>query len=231
LQDGAWRFCDRTARRRPRQKATEEAEAKAKEEAEARAEAEAAAKAKEEASAKAKEEAVAQAKEEAEARAKEEAEAKAKAAAVAKAMEEAAAEAKEKAKEVAAAKMGAVERLCKGAAAQLQASRRQSSRKPGLPVGGGCLAEPPAEGKGMKGKGKKREPVPPTKEELVASIKAYQRQGTFENELWHNHCDKVLHGARDPSRHDVNTLWDFIRTHVIDPGSERGPRRGRGYQG
>lgn len=53
------------------------------------------------------------------------------------------------------------------------------------------------------------------KEQLVSMIKAYQRQGQEERELWWNYCDKELGGVRDPSRHDRKILQQFASAYGV----------------
>merc|ERR1719436_1840811 len=55
----------------------------------------------------------------------------------------------------------------------------------------------------------------PNKDRLVNMLKNYQRQGQQEKEMWWNHCDTTLGGVRDPARHDVSTLQDFVNTYGI----------------
>merc|ERR1719221_942130 len=50
-------------------------------------------------------------------------------------------------------------------------------------------------------------------DQLVSRVKAFQRRGVAEKELWGNFCDAQLGGIRDPSRHDASTLQQFLETH------------------
>jgi hypothetical protein len=69
------------------------------------------------------------------------------------------------------------------------------------------------------------------KEALVMSIKSFQRLGTQQKETWGGYADKYLGGVRDPSRHDVATLQEFINQHGVEqvapaasgPGRSWGP--------
>lgn len=52
-----------------------------------------------------------------------------------------------------------------------------------------------------------------SKDQLVAAVKAFQRQGETQKELWAAHCDSHHAGTRDPSRHDTSTLETFLSEH------------------
>lgn len=54
----------------------------------------------------------------------------------------------------------------------------------------------------------------PVKDQLVAQVKGFQRQGDQEKEVWATYCETYLAGVKDPSRHDVGVLQDFVTTHV-----------------
>jgi hypothetical protein len=60
------------------------------------------------------------------------------------------------------------------------------------------------------------------KEALVMSVKAYQRQGAQQKEIWGSYADQFLGGVRDPSRHDESTLQDFINNHGVAKVSASG---------
>jgi hypothetical protein len=51
---------------------------------------------------------------------------------------------------------------------------------------------------------------PDGKAALVEAIKAYQRQGDSQREVWGGFVDAHLGGIRDPNRHDLATLQRFI---------------------
>jgi len=55
----------------------------------------------------------------------------------------------------------------------------------------------------------------PVKDSLVHSVKAFQRQGDREKELWAMYADMYLGGIRDPGRHEVATLDEFCRNHNV----------------
>lgn len=55
------------------------------------------------------------------------------------------------------------------------------------------------------------------KDALVAQIKAYQRMGEEQRTAWQNYCDRKLGGARDPARHDTNSLLQFALQIVDNP--------------
>lgn len=48
-------------------------------------------------------------------------------------------------------------------------------------------------------------------QDLVSSIKAWQREGGPNNRRWHDYCDNEQRGIRDPRCHSVNALKDFCR--------------------
>merc|ERR1712096_584299 len=50
---------------------------------------------------------------------------------------------------------------------------------------------------------------------LVNRVKAYQKEGPEQKELWGAHCDQNLGGVRDPARHDVEVLQNFMRTYGV----------------
>merc|ERR1712217_321241 len=55
----------------------------------------------------------------------------------------------------------------------------------------------------------------PVKDALANRVKAYQRLGTEQKELWSLYADTYLGGVRDPSRHDANTLNEFCVNHEV----------------
>jgi len=59
--------------------------------------------------------------------------------------------------------------------------------------------------------------VPGTKEYLVAQVKAYQRLGEQQKELWGVYADTYLGGVRDPARHDGASLQEFCANHGVPP--------------
>eukprot|EP00747_Dinoflagellata_sp_TGD_P165008 gnl/TRDRNA2_/TRDRNA2_185753_c0_seq1.p1 gnl/TRDRNA2_/TRDRNA2_185753_c0~~gnl/TRDRNA2_/TRDRNA2_185753_c0_seq1.p1 ORF type:complete len:222 (-),score=35.11 gnl/TRDRNA2_/TRDRNA2_185753_c0_seq1:76-741(-) len=48
------------------------------------------------------------------------------------------------------------------------------------------------------------------KDELVEKVKAFQRSGQANKEMWWAHADAVLGGIRDPAKHDSATLDQFL---------------------
>lgn len=60
------------------------------------------------------------------------------------------------------------------------------------------------------------------KEQLVASVKAFQRMGTDQKELWNCYVDTYLQGVRDPSRHDASVLQEFCTNHNV-PAANSAP--------
>uniref|UniRef100_A0A7S1S631 Uncharacterized protein n=1 Tax=Alexandrium catenella TaxID=2925 RepID=A0A7S1S631_ALECA len=53
------------------------------------------------------------------------------------------------------------------------------------------------------------------KNELVMSIKAFQKSSPEAKEQWGNYCDEHLGGVRDPNRHDPTILKSFIQNYGI----------------
>mmetsp|Transcript_62168 Transcript_62168/g.108747 ORF Transcript_62168/g.108747 Transcript_62168/m.108747 type:complete len:266 (-) Transcript_62168:79-876(-) len=53
------------------------------------------------------------------------------------------------------------------------------------------------------------------KDTLVAKIKAYQRGSEEDKQNWWAHCDSELGGVKDPSKHDVATLKNFIDSYGL----------------
>jgi len=56
----------------------------------------------------------------------------------------------------------------------------------------------------------------PTKDALIAKIKAFQRQGDSEKQIWHTYCDTSLGGVYDPSRQEVAALRTFVQQNGIE---------------
>merc|ERR1712051_448114 len=50
---------------------------------------------------------------------------------------------------------------------------------------------------------------------LVNRVKAFQRMGNEQKELWGAYADTYLSGVRDPSRHDAATLEEFCTNHQV----------------
>jgi len=55
----------------------------------------------------------------------------------------------------------------------------------------------------------------PRKDTLVHSLKAFKRLGDDYKNLWGMYADKYLGGIRDPARHTVDTLQEFITNHGV----------------
>jgi len=55
----------------------------------------------------------------------------------------------------------------------------------------------------------------PMKDGLINRVKAFQRAGTEQKELWATYVDTYLGGARDPTRHDASTLHEFCTNHGV----------------
>jgi len=69
--------------------------------------------------------------------------------------------------------------------------------------------------------------------DLVARVKAYQKESEQQKNNWHTYCDMHLGGVRDPSRHDAATLQQFLASsgggggaYVMPP--QRAPMMGGG---
>uniref|UniRef100_A0A7S1PLM7 Uncharacterized protein n=1 Tax=Alexandrium catenella TaxID=2925 RepID=A0A7S1PLM7_ALECA len=50
----------------------------------------------------------------------------------------------------------------------------------------------------------------PEKDSLVMKIKAFQRSGEAQRQMWWDYCDERLSGIRDPAKHDKTILEAFI---------------------
>mmetsp|Transcript_57196 Transcript_57196/g.159190 ORF Transcript_57196/g.159190 Transcript_57196/m.159190 type:complete len:189 (-) Transcript_57196:180-746(-) len=94
----------------------------------------------------------------------------------------------------------------------------------GMGMGMGPDAAPPAKRRRtVMGGAMGMEMGDATKETLVASIKACQRQNEDQKQAWWNFCDSELGGKRDPSRHDVATLRHFVETYGIEVTAPQRP--------
>jgi len=60
------------------------------------------------------------------------------------------------------------------------------------------------------------------KDQLVESLKHFQRQHAQNKEMWGSYSDMYLGGIRDPARHDVSTLQDFISKNQVPIVSKAG---------
>ncbi|CAK0899108.1 unnamed protein product [Prorocentrum cordatum] len=54
----------------------------------------------------------------------------------------------------------------------------------------------------------------PVKCALVQQCKQFQRRGPTEQQAWWAYCDSSYSGIRDPSRHDVNSLSNFLALYM-----------------
>jgi len=81
-------------------------------------------------------------------------------------------------------------------------------------VGGGAmLGTGPLDGpalKRMKLEGGGISSGDPAKDKLVFQIKAFQRQGDDNKELWRRFCETNLASVLDPNRHEVSVLQHFV---------------------
>mmetsp|Transcript_36353 Transcript_36353/g.86937 ORF Transcript_36353/g.86937 Transcript_36353/m.86937 type:complete len:129 (-) Transcript_36353:120-506(-) len=55
----------------------------------------------------------------------------------------------------------------------------------------------------------------PGKDALVQRIKTYQRSGEDAKQGWWAHCDQLLGGVRDPARHDLDMLQQFVESYGV----------------
>lgn len=55
----------------------------------------------------------------------------------------------------------------------------------------------------------------PVKDRLVQRIKAFQRSGEMEKQTWWTYCDTMKGTVRDPVKHDIHTLQEFITGHNV----------------
>lgn len=56
-----------------------------------------------------------------------------------------------------------------------------------------------------------------TKDQLVQAVKMFQRQGEQNKEAWASFCEQSLQGVRDPARHEVAVLQQFLMSHGALP--------------
>merc|ERR1712110_410932 len=55
----------------------------------------------------------------------------------------------------------------------------------------------------------------PQKDELIVRIKAFQRSGEEQKQMWWTYADAELGGKRDPAKHDVSTLDAFVALYGV----------------
>lgn len=60
-------------------------------------------------------------------------------------------------------------------------------------------------------------------EQMVNAVKAFQRQGPGNKEIWGSFCDTACNGTRDPQRHDVSSLHTFLTQYAVMGGYDHGP--------
>lgn len=63
-------------------------------------------------------------------------------------------------------------------------------------------------------------------DQLVAAVKAFQRIGPGNKDMWATYCDKAYAGTRDPSRHDVTSLQTFLMSYAAGGGCAWGGMEG-----
>eukprot|EP00927_Polykrikos_kofoidii_P048808 TRINITY_DN43005_c0_g1_i1.p1 TRINITY_DN43005_c0_g1~~TRINITY_DN43005_c0_g1_i1.p1 ORF type:complete len:234 (+),score=29.59 TRINITY_DN43005_c0_g1_i1:76-777(+) len=54
-----------------------------------------------------------------------------------------------------------------------------------------------------------------TKDDLVSKIKSFQRSGESQKQQWWDYADGSLGGVRDPAKHDVATLRQFVSSYNV----------------
>lgn len=69
------------------------------------------------------------------------------------------------------------------------------------------------------------------KDALVQQVKAFQRSGEEQKEIWWQYADTHLGGVRDPSRHDAGTLQEFCQNHQVPSAGSNGAGGGAGKGG
>eukprot|EP00928_Gymnodinium_smaydae_P009973 TRINITY_DN1373_c0_g2_i1.p1 TRINITY_DN1373_c0_g2~~TRINITY_DN1373_c0_g2_i1.p1 ORF type:complete len:301 (-),score=52.40 TRINITY_DN1373_c0_g2_i1:396-1181(-) len=75
-------------------------------------------------------------------------------------------------------------------------------------------------GKGASTKRKRSDDAPTGDHELDALInrvKAFQRSGDDQKQMWWNHADTVLGGVRDPKKHSAEVLNEFVMSYGVPP--------------
>merc|ERR1719436_1712059 len=72
----------------------------------------------------------------------------------------------------------------------------------------GAAVEPA--NKRMRGNNGNAIPMSDFKSQLVHRIKYWKKMAQENKDTWHSYCDTYLNGMYDPSRHDENTLQEFI---------------------
>uniref|UniRef100_A0A6T2BWZ7 Uncharacterized protein n=2 Tax=Eutreptiella gymnastica TaxID=73025 RepID=A0A6T2BWZ7_9EUGL len=69
--------------------------------------------------------------------------------------------------------------------------------------------------------------IGPVKESLVTQIKEFQRSSPEMAQVWQDHCAQYGQGSKDPMRHDVAFLHEFMTLH--GPASLKRPREPDAY--
>lgn len=84
-------------------------------------------------------------------------------------------------------------------------------------------ATPPQDGYGWDGPPRKKVNVGgPGKEATVIAVKQFQKQSEENKQIWATFCDMNLGGMRDPARHDISTLQNFLLSNGVTPPSTTG---------
>jgi hypothetical protein len=53
-------------------------------------------------------------------------------------------------------------------------------------------------------------------------VKSFQRSGEAQKELWWQYADTYLGAVRDPSKHDIASLRDFVTSNQLPPPAAAG---------
>merc|ERR1719491_580552 len=58
-------------------------------------------------------------------------------------------------------------------------------------------------------------PMDPAKDNLVQRIKQFQRSGEQQKQAWWSYCDTMRGTVRDPAKHDIQSLQEFISNNGV----------------
>merc|ERR1719418_462951 len=73
----------------------------------------------------------------------------------------------------------------------------------------------PIMGMGMGPMGMGSQSMDPAKDSLVQRIKQFQRSGEHQKQTWWTYADTMKGGVRDPAKHDMTSLQEFISTNGV----------------
>merc|ERR1719401_685897 len=74
----------------------------------------------------------------------------------------------------------------------------------------------------MRGNNGNAIPMRDFKSQLVHMITTWKKIAQENKDTWHSYCDTYLNGMYDPSRHDENTLQEFINCNDFSGVPEHG---------